>query len=477
MSAPSSSGDLDLLYKIDDDPGFAQSAALGLQHYLTMFGSTLAVPLLLAPKLGITNPVEIGWLIGTMFFVSGIATLLQTTFGNRLPIVQGGTFSMLAPAMAICGMASLSEAGWEVRMQHVQGAIILGALVEIAIGASGLVGRLLRFVGPLTIAPTIALIGLSLFKFGAPIVGTHLPIGGLTIVLMILFSQILRHYGKAFALYPILLAILGAWGVAAVCSLTGVFGPEHPAYTNLANFYAAPWVRVPYPFQWGWPQFGAAAFVGMFAGYLASMVESIGDYYACARLSGAPTPTSKTINRGIMFEGIGCLIAGMIGTANGTTSYSENIGAIGLTRVGARRVVQAGAVFMIVLGMISKFGALFTSIPQPIVGGMYCVMFGMIASVGLSNLQFVNLNSSRNLFILGFALFMGLSVPEYFITAKVDVGPEWVNNIIKTLGGTGMAVGAFCALVLDNVIPGTDEERGLTAFAQNAHSPSASEEE
>ena len=295
--------------------------------------------------------------------------------------------------------------------------------------------------------------------------GLHWPIGGLTIVLMILFSQVLRHYGKAFALYPILLAIMGAWGVAAICSMTGVFAPGHPAYTSLDNFYAAPWVRVPYPFQWGWPQFGVAAFVGMMAGYLASMVESIGDYYACARMSGAPTPTSKTINRGITFEGIGCLIAGVMGTANGTTSYSENIGAIGLTRVGARRVVQAGAVFMVVLGLVSKFGALFTTIPQPIVGGMYCVMFGMIASVGLSNLQFVNLNSSRNLFILGFALFMGLSIPEYFATAKVATGMEWLDNIIKTLGGTGMAVGAFCALILDNIIPGTDEERGLTAFA------------
>src|SRR5690606_27085375 len=127
-----------------------------------------------------------------------------------------------------------------------------------------------------------------------------------------------RHRGRAFELYPILLAIMGAWGVAALCSVGGVFEPGHPSYTSLDNLRAAPWVRVPYPFQWGLPQFGAAAFVGMLAGYLASVVESIGDYYACARLSGAPTPTAKTINRGITFEGIGCLIAGLIGTANGT---------------------------------------------------------------------------------------------------------------------------------------------------------------
>lgn len=458
---------LELIYGIDDKPPLPQTLMLGLQHYLTMFGSTLAIPLLMAPKLGITDPVEVGWLIGTMFFVSGITTLLQTTFGNKLPIVQGGTFSFLAPAMAICGMVALQDAGWQVRMQHVQGAIILGAIFEIIIGASGLVGRLLRFVGPITIAPTIALIGLALFKFGAPIAGKHWPIGGLTIGLMILFSQYLRSKARAFELYPILLAILGAWGVAAICSATGVFGPQHPSYTSLANLEAAPWVRVPYPFQWGWPQFGAAAFVGMLAGYLASVVESIGDYYACARLAGAPPPKPAVINRGITFEGIGCLVAGVMGTANGTTSYSENIGAIGLTRVGARRVVQAGAALMLVLGLVAKFGALFTTIPQPIVGGMYCAMFGMIASVGLSNLQFINLNSSRNLFILGFSLFMGLSLPEYFGANPVKLEPVWLANIINTLGSTGMAVGAFSALILDNTIPGTPEERGLTAWADH----------
>jgi nucleobase transporter 1/2 len=196
------------------------------------------------------------------------------------------------------------------------------------------------------------------------------------------------------------------------------------------------------------------------------MVESIGDYYACARLAGAPIPDEKTINRGITFEGIGCLIAGIWGTGNGTTSYSENIGAIGLTRVGSRRVVQAGAIIMIVLGTVSKFGALFTTIPGPIVGGMYCAMFGMIAAVGLSNLQFVNLNSARNLFILGFTFFMGLSVPEYFAASPAAFEPAWLSNILNTLGGTGMAVGALCALVLDNTIPGTDEERGLTAWGK-----------
>jgi nucleobase transporter 1/2 len=227
---------------------------------------------------------------------------------------------------------------------------------------------------------------------------------------------------------------------------------------------AAPWFRVPLPFQWGAPVFGAAAAIGMLAGYVASIVESVGDYYAAARLAGAPVPGPKTINRGIGMEGVGCLVAGIFGTANGTTSYSENIGAIGLTRVGSRHVVQIGAGLMIVLALFGKFGALFTTIPQPIVGGMYCTMFGMIASVGLSNLQFVNLNSARNLFILGFAFFMGLSMPEYFGANPVTFSPSWAADVVNTLGSTGMAVGAIVALVLDNTIPGTDEERGLNAW-------------
>lgn len=457
----------DLIYGIDDVPPPAVGLALGLQHYLTMFGSTVAIPLILAGPLGIEGDAEkLGWLIGTMFFVSGITTLLQTTLGNRLPIVQGGTFSFLTPTITICGMASLAEAGFEVRMQTVQGAIIVGALVEIVLGYSGLVGRLRRFIGPITIAPTIALIGLALFPIGAPKAGEHWGIGGLTIGLIILFSQVLRRRHRVFELFPVLMGIVGAWAVAAVLSAVGVFEPGHPAYTSLARVDAAPWVRVPYPLQWGMPQFEVAAIVGILAGYMASVVESIGDYFSCARLAGAPVPDKKTISRGIGMEGVGCFIAGLFGTGNGTTSYSENIGAIGLTRVGSRRVVQYGAVIMLVLGATAKFGALFTTIPGPVVGGMYCALFGVITAVGLSNLQFVELNSPRNLFILGFAFFMGLSLPAYFKAAPLDFGADlvWLANIVNTIGTTSMAVGAIIAMVLDNIIPGTEHERGLSAW-------------
>ena len=114
------------------------------------------------------------------------------------------------------------------------------------------------------------------------------------------------------------------------------------------------------------------------------------------------------MNRGILVEGLGCVLAGMFGTGNGTTSFSENIGAISVTKVGSRRVIQAAGVLMVTFALIGKVGAVFISIPEPIIGGLFCIVFGTVTAVGLSNLQGVDLNSPRNIFIIGFSIFFGL---------------------------------------------------------------------
>ena len=125
------------------------------------------------------------------------------------------------------------------------------------------------------------------------------------------------------------------WGLCALLTTTDVFPVGSHARTDarIGLLYKADWFRVPYPFQWGTPTVKVAGVFGMFAGVLASAIESVGDFYACARLSGAPPPPTHAVNRGIGTEGLGCIIAGMFGSGNGTTSYSENIGAIGITKV------------------------------------------------------------------------------------------------------------------------------------------------
>lgn len=185
--------------------------------------------------------------------------------------------------------------------------------------------------------------------------------------------------------------------------------------------------------QWGLPTISAAAVFGMLSGVVASIVESIGDYYACARMSGAPPPPTHAINRGIGMEGIGCIITGAWGTGSGTTSYSENIGAIGITKVGSLRVIQVAGCVAMVMGVVGKIGALFTSIPDPVVGGVFMVMFGMITAVGMSNLQYVDMTAARNMFIVGVSVVFGMALPFYLKTNNkaIETGEYKYSQMVR----------------------------------------------
>ncbi|XP_045176439.2 solute carrier family 23 member 1-like [Mercenaria mercenaria] len=510
-------GSTNMVYSVEETPPWYLCLLLGFQHYLTAFGSIIAVPIVLREYFCLDeDTVGLGELIGTIFFVSGIATLLQTTFGVRLPIVQGGTLSFIAPAVAIMlqpqwqcpytearkanesivnftaiGLPDIGSDGhreiWMSRIREIQGAVMVASLFQIVVGFSGLLGIILKFVGPLAVAPTITLIGMSLFSAAANKAAQQWWIALVTMFLVTLFSQFLGKIkipcmtgmdGRkckttklpVFDLFPILLAMVITWIICAILTATEVL-PNIPgkwgynARTDTKNYVLqqSEWFRFPYPGQWGAPTVSVASVFGMMAGVIASMIESVGDYYACARLSGAPPPPTHAINRGIGIEGIGCLLAGAIGTGNGTTSYSHNIGVIGLTKVGSRRVVQVGGVIMILLGCLGKIGGLFSTIPDPVIGGMFMITFGMITSVGLSNLQYVDLNSSRNLFILGVSLFFGFSMPNWMSANRdvIQTGNDVVDQILTVLLSTSMFVGGALGLILDNAIPGTEEERGI----------------
>ena len=468
-----------VIYTIDSRPPFGRTLVLALQHVLTMFGATVAVPLLLGPALGM-NQAEIAILISSVMLCSGVATMIQTTLGSRLPIVQGISFSFLAVFFAIIAYGKEQGLQGGEIMQLIAGSIIAGALFEIVVGFSGLMGWLRRILSPVVIGPVIMLIGLALFQHGAPKAGTHWPTSGLTIVLVILFALILARKLRFFRLLPILSAVVVAVAVCWGLSVTGVFAPGHPAYVNTAAAADSPWLRL-HPrdivFPWGLPKFHAGFIVATLAAFLASMIESFGDYHACSYMAGGGDPTPKQISRGIGCEGVGCLITGLLGGFS-STSYSENIGLVGLTRVGSRHVVWVAGLLLVLLGLLAKFGALAAGIPGPIVGGLYCTLFGLIAAVGIQQLAKADLSSNRNLFIAGFSLFMGLSVPAYFdgyVTAYSPGAaellaplPDALRDLIKAIGSTGMAVAALIGIILDNVIPGTPAERGLRGVSQTA---------
>jgi nucleobase transporter 1/2 len=325
------------------------------------------------------------------------------------------------------------------------------------------------------IGPVIMLIGLALFEHGAPKAGTHWPVGGATIALVTLFSLVLARRHRIFQVLPVLLAVVSVWSVCVALSVSGVWAAGHPSFIDFSGVGATPWLRVnlfwgdhPILLPWGMPKLALGLIIAVLAGYLASMIESFGDYHGAAAMAQAPPPTDKQISRGIGSEGLGCLSTGLLGGFS-STSYSENIALIGLTRVASRYVVFVAAFVLLGLGLFAKFGAVVATIPGPLVGGLYCALFGLIAAVGIQQLAKADLYSQRTLFIAGFSLFMGLSVPKWFSGSIYGNGTEIVQqaldptlaSVVISLGSTGMGVAAILGLLLDNLIPGTEAERGI----------------
>ncbi|KAJ6396739.1 hypothetical protein OIU77_021712 [Salix suchowensis] len=451
-----------LEYCIDSNPSWGEAIALGFQHYILALGTAVMIPSFLVPLMGGNNGDKVR-VVQTLLFVEGINTLLQTLFGTRLPTVIGGSYAFMVPIVSIIHDPTLTSITDDhlrflSTMRAVQGALIVSSSIQIILGYSQLWAICSRFFSPIGMVPVMALVGFGLFDRGFPC-GTYLK-GFQTKQLPIL---------ERFAL---LISITVIWAYAHLLTASGAY-KHRPEITQINCrtdkaylISSAPWIKIPYPLQWGAPTFDAGHCFGMMAAVFVSLIESTGAYKAASRLASATPPPAHVLSRGIGWQGIGILLDGLFGTLTGSTVSVENIGLLGSTRVGSRRVIQIAAGFMIFFSILGKFGALFASIPFPIFGAVYCVLFGLVASVGLSFLQFTNMNSMRNLFITGVAFFLGLSVPEYFreYTAKAYHGPAhtragWFNDFLNTIFFSAPTVALIIAVFLDNTLDYKDSAR------------------
>lgn len=452
-------------------PPLGRAIALALQHILTATG-IVSNAFLVAAAVGFSASGT-ARLVATFLAVCGVATLLQSFLGTRLPILQGPSSAFVAPMAAVVGAASLAQADAATKMQHLQGGIIVGAVVEAAIGACGGAAVVLRVLSPLSVGASVCALGASLAPVAAGLIGRDWVVGCGTLVLLVVFAQVLprlscfreRNFAKKLRCFSVLIAMSFAWLAAVVLSLSGVFKEGDASFVSFASFSSAPWVFAPLPCQWGRPKFSLAAIATMIVPYIASAAESIGDYNACASVAGAPVPGSKTVSLGIFIEGVGSAIAGLCGMGLASTSYSENIGVIALTRVGSRRVVQVAGVLLVLLGVCGKAGGLIATIPVPIIGAGMCGMFGMIVMVGVNLMRSADLDSGRSMFIAGLSILLGLAVPSHLSAHPIVIAshPQIAEVLNASLGVT-MSVTLVLAVVLDLAIPGTREERGLSSW-------------
>lgn len=456
-----------VMYRIEDTPSFPIMILAGAQHVLTLFGATTLVPLIFGPAMGM-DKLETGLLISCVYLAMGISTLIQThpKLGTGLPIVQGSSFSFIPPVMTIIGVYGAQ--GADVVMQYLGGALIVGGIILALLGYSGIVGRIRRFITPVVIGPTIMAIGFSLAPVAIGSASEYWPVSLMVVLLIMFFSLVSKN--KFANIFAILSAIVLTYLVCLGFSKAGIFTAGHPAFINLDVVNEATWFRDFKSAAWAWgvPKFSALAIGAMLAGFFAVMIESIGDYHSCSYSCGVDDPDEKTIARGIGAEGICCALSGGIFGGVGTTSYTENIGLINLTGVASRNVVRTGAVILILMSFVGKLGALIATMPGAIIGGAYITLFGTIGALGIQVLLRADMNSQRNILIVGFAFLMSQGLPGWVEANKALFMPEGANELVITIGGmiwallkTQMAVAGLCAAICDNLIPGTPEERGL----------------
>ncbi|KAI4304420.1 hypothetical protein MLD38_039934 [Melastoma candidum] len=478
-----------LEYCIDSNPSWGEAIALGFQHYILALGTAVMIPTFLVPLMGGSDGDKVR-VVQTLLFVEGVNTLIQTLFGTRLPTVIGGSYAFMVPIISIIHDSKLAniedpQERFLSTMRAVQGALIVASSIQIILGYSQIWAICSRFFSPLGMVPVIALAGFGLFDRGFPVVGRCVEIGIPMLILFVVLSQYLKNFQlrdlPLLERFALLISTTVIWAYAHLLTASGAYkhSPELTQFncrTDRANIIStAPWIKIPYPLQWGAPTFDAGHAFGMMSAVLVSLIESTGAYKAASRLASATPPPAHVLSRGIGWQGIGILLDGMFGTLTGSTVSVENVGLLGSTRVGSRRVIQISAGFMIFFSILGKFGALFASIPFPIFAAVYCVLFGLVASVGLSFLQFTNMNSMRNLFITGVSLFLGLSVPEYFreYTSKALHSPAhtkaiWFNDFLNTIFFSPPTVALMVAVFLDNTLDYKEsaKDRGMPWWAK-----------
>ncbi|TQD82310.1 hypothetical protein C1H46_032154 [Malus baccata] len=409
------------------------------------WGTAVMIPSFLVPLMGGDDGDKVR-VVQTLLFIQGINTLLQTLFGTRLPTVIGGSYAFMVPIISIIHDSRLmkiedNHVRFLDTMKAVQGALIVASSIQIVLGYSQIWAICSRFFSPLGMVPVISLVGFGLFDRGFPVVGKCVEIGIPMLILFVAFSQYLKNFHArqvpVLERFALLISVTVIWAYAHLLTASGAYRhrpdiTQVNCRTDRANLISsAPWIKVPYPLQWGAPTFDAGHAFGMMAAVLVSLIESTGAYKAASRLASATIPPAHVLSRGIGWQGIGILLNGLFGTLTGSTVSIENVGLLGSTRVGSRRVIQISA-----------------------------------ASVGLSFLQFTNMNSMRNLFIVGVALFLGLSVPQYFrgYTLKALHGPAhtkagWFNDFLNTIFSSSPTVALFVAVFLDNTLEYKDSAR------------------
>jgi NCS2 family nucleobase:cation symporter-2 len=477
------------VHPVDERLPAGRLTALGLQHVLVMYAGAVAVPLIVGRALKL-SPEQIVMLIQADLFCCGVVTLIQAFgatrwFGIKLPVMMGVTFAAVAPMVSMAtAMPGVEGAG------RIFGAIIAAGVISILLAP--VVSRMLRFFPPVVTGTIIAVIGISLMRvginwiFGVPVGPTapaivdpahaqwladvkamagaavapaagasasavvpavppglsltptvpnpkyaqlpHIAIAAVSLVSILLIAK----YARGFvANISVLLGIVIA---AVIATAMGLMTFEKVAKAN--------WFDVVLPFEIAKPVFDPILILTMALVMIVVMIESTGMFLALSDITGK-TIDQKQLSAGLRVDGLGTVIGGVFNTFP-YTSFSQNVGLVGVTGVKSRYVCVAAGAILVLLGLLPKMAALVESLPTFVLGGAGLVMFGMVAATGIRILATVDYKTHRNnLFIVAVSIGIGmipLIAPKYL---------QWMPHGIHPLIESGILLASISAVALN----------------------------
>ena len=416
---------VDLLLDVDQRPSAGKGILLSFQHVFAMFGATILVPLIL------------GMPVSVALFASGVGTLIyMISTGFKVPVYLGSSFAFIT-AMSL----AMKEMGGDV--SAAQTGVILTGLVYVLVAAG------VRFAGtkwidkllpPIIIGPMIIVIGLGLA--GSAVTNAGLIADGnwknaLVAVVTFLIAAFINTKGKGFLrIIPFLFAIIGGYLFALTLGLVD-FTP-----VLKANWFEIPGFYLPFSTGGAFKEYNlyfGPETIAILPIAIVTISEHIGDHTVLGQICGRQFLKEPGLHRTLLGDGIATSVSAFLGGPANTT-YGENTGVIGMTRIASVSVIRNAALIAIALSFLGKFTALISTIPNAVLGGMSILLYGVIASNGLKVLikERVDFGQMRNLIIASAMLVLGLG------GAILKLGPV-------TLSGT--ALSAMTGIILNLILP------------------------
>ncbi|MGE8204275.1 nucleobase:cation symporter-2 family protein [Heyndrickxia sp. NPDC080065] len=412
-------------------------ATLSIQHVLAMYAGAVIIPLIVGGEMGLKGE-KLTYLVSIDIFMCGIATILQVWknrfFGIGLPVVLGCTFTAVGPMLAI---------GHKYGITAIYGAVIISGLMIIVV--SKFFGKLVRFFPPVVTGSVVTTIGITLIPVamnnmaggeGSPEFGSvsNVCLAFGTLIFIILLQRFFNGFIRSIS---ILLGLIGGTIAAALMGKV-----DFTPVSDSAMFHM---IR---PLYFGMPTFEWTAIITMFLVAVVSLVESTGVYYALSDITEQKI-SEKDLAKGYRAEGLASVLGGLFNSFPYTT-FSQNVGLVQLSGVKSKNVIYLMGIFLMIIGVIPKIGALTTIIPPAVLGGAMVAMFGMVIASGIKMLSRVDLSSHENLFIIACSVGMGMGV-----TVVPKLFTQLPENF-QILTSNGIVAGSFTAIVLNilfNVIP------------------------